>query len=654
MVKDYFRKAGLPEPADEDIIVTEGTFGDSRRVQIQVSEQMPTWFMAMVGVRELSTPAASTAEESVGQIEISMILDISGSMGRNNRLVNLKPAAKSFVDQIFDSAEADKVSISIIPYSTQVGLSDDLAGYFDITGEHNYSNCIEFDSVAGDFNTTTVSLAGSGRTYQRNGHFDPFYRARPTRLLNCRDTANAEILPFSGDRDALKAKIDSLSADGNTSIDIGMKWGAALLDPSMQAVMDGMIAAGSRPADFGDRPYTYDNGEVLKIIVLMTDGANTTEYRLVDEYDSGDSRLYTNTWYLSNYPTSKNQFSYYDPQRAGGKYYSFRTDSWRSQPYGDASGDYGDAVLMTWPEVWDTMSIRYFADNIAYDATNSSGVRNHFRYDTKTSISSTKDSITSDMCDATKAQGVKDLFDRLRGAVGRPEPAAGLRQLGLQLLRGRRARYPGSLLRHRQLDQQAEADPLMARVIPSLGAWLRRKAREEDGTATIPFIIFLPFFMLLIMSALEMGTLMLRHVMLERALDLSVRDLRLGIWNDPTHDEFKRVVCNRAGVLPDCMNVMVVELRPVSTITWEPLAAGPVCVDRAEPMLPEDFPEFEDGEGDEMMLIRACVKFDPLFPTTGARVPSAERQYGGLRVGLDHRFRERTRVGKLICRFTPV
>ncbi len=56
----------------------------------------------------------------------------------------------------------------------------------------------------------------------------------------------------------------------------------------------------------------------------------------------------------------------------------------------------------------------------------------------------------------------------------------------------------------------------------------RRRSPEEDGTATIPFLLFLPFFMMLVISSLEMGMLMLRHVMLERALDMSVRDLRLG------------------------------------------------------------------------------------------------------------------------------
>lgn len=151
--------------------------------------------------------------------------------------------------------------------------------------------------------------------------------------------------------------------------------------------------------------------------------------------------------------------------------------------------------------------------------------------------------------------------------------------------------------------------------------WICRKVREEDGTATIPFIIFLPFFMLLVMSSLEMGTVMLRHVMLERALDMSVRDLRLGDLPGITHEDFKRLVCNRAGVIPDCMNVLLVELRPVSTQTWEPLASGPVCVDRAEPIKPVT--TFDPGKGDEMMLIRACAKFDPIFPTSGlgSRLP---------------------------------
>ncbi|HQU67922.1 MAG TPA: pilus assembly protein [Albidovulum sp.] len=155
----------------------------------------------------------------------------------------------------------------------------------------------------------------------------------------------------------------------------------------------------------------------------------------------------------------------------------------------------------------------------------------------------------------------------------------------------------------------------MATLMSRLKLRFARAAREEDGAATIPFLLFLPFFMMLVISSLEMGVLMLRHVMLERSLDLSVRDLRLGTFTG-TYTDFKRLICNRAGIIPNCMTTVVIELRPVSTVTWAPLSSGAICVDRANPLVPLGNP-FEKGAGDELMLVRACAKFDPIVPTTG-------------------------------------
>ncbi len=410
VVKEHFLKAGLTPPADEDIIVSENTSGDSVTVKLQTLEQLPTWFMGLAGIKELSIPVAATARQGLGQIEISLVLDVSGSMERNSRLVNLKPAAKSFVDRIFESAAADRVSISIVPYSTQVALSDDLARYFKLTGEHGYSNCIEFDEALGDFATTALQF-GFGyedRMYQRNGHFDPFHTSSPPSLLNCRNSANVAMMPFSGDREALKTHIEGLTAGGNASLDIGMKWGAALLDPSMQHVVDGMVTEGRLPSAFSERPYPFDAGEVLKIIVLMADGANTTEYRLKDEYALGDSRLYSNTWYQASDPRNLSQYSYYDPNRAGDdKYFSFRTGTWRSEPYGDLQGDKGEAVRMTWQEVWAAMSVRYFADEIVHAATGSTSERDFFRTEPVEAHSATKDGVTAELCALAKAQNVR-------------------------------------------------------------------------------------------------------------------------------------------------------------------------------------------------------------------------------------------------------
>lgn len=143
----------------------------------------------------------------------------------------------------------------------------------------------------------------------------------------------------------------------------------------------------------------------------------------------------------------------------------------------------------------------------------------------------------------------------------------------------------------------------------------RCAARDESGSATIPFVMMMPMFIILVLSSLEMGMVMIRHVMLERALDMSVRELRLGLWVNPTNQQLKSRICNYAGLIPNCNNALLVELRPVSKTTWQPLSSGPVCVDRALAVQPVT--EFVAGGSNEMMLIRACAKFVPMFPLTG-------------------------------------
>lgn len=149
------------------------------------------------------------------------------------------------------------------------------------------------------------------------------------------------------------------------------------------------------------------------------------------------------------------------------------------------------------------------------------------------------------------------------------------------------------------------------------GFWRRllRRGRGEDGNSTIEFVIIFPVFMVLFVSAFEAGMLMVRQVMLDRATDISVRALRLGTWPDPDQDQLKRNVCNIAGILPDCMNNMLIELTPVSTQTWAPLPSNPTCVDKDANMQPVT--TFNGGQQNQMMLVRVCALAKPIFPTTG-------------------------------------
>jgi len=156
---------------------------------------------------------------------------------------------------------------------------------------------------------------------------------------------------------------------------------------------------------------------------------------------------------------------------------------------------------------------------------------------------------------------------------------------------------------------------VIAMTFSTFLARCRRFARAEQGAVTIPFVLFVPVFMLFILCSMELGFVMMRHVMLERALDLTVRDLRLGRVANPTHDAILTRLCGYSAFIGDCEHTVLLELRPIAKNTWTPFDIGPTCVDRDAAVQPVT--EFAAGTSDELMLVRACAKVRPLMPTTG-------------------------------------
>lgn len=144
---------------------------------------------------------------------------------------------------------------------------------------------------------------------------------------------------------------------------------------------------------------------------------------------------------------------------------------------------------------------------------------------------------------------------------------------------------------------------------------LRRLWRSEEGSAVIPFVMFVPVFIAMVVSTFELGVLMLRQVMLERGLDMAVREVRLGTWPEPTHDWLKARVCALSVFLPDCNASLVIEMVPVSKVTWD-LPPGQIqCVDKSKDFKP--LVDFLPGGGDQLMLLRACIKLNTFFPNFG-------------------------------------
>lgn len=442
VVVDYLKKEGLDqylvgEPKVEPNVCgsTAVTIEGYRRVEASAQMDVGMHFMQWWDVDSISSAATSVAEEAIDDVEISLVLDVSGSMNSYNRLTNLKKAAKNFVQEMSDKTEDGKLSISIVPYATQVSLPDYLMNELSLTGTNPYGNCINFEET--DFNSTTFDL---NLTRERTMHFTHWsdYDRRPDNKLVyseiCETDENREIMLLQKDPEVLKQKIESFKAGGNTSIELGLKWGITLLDESFQPVVAN-LAGTEVPAEFSRRPHTYASGDAMKVLVLMTDGANTTQYQINPPYRSGSSDIWWND--------DQEMYSYYDKSQGNfiwddvpiltsisGQYGKWVRSSRQGHAYGEStyrrykcrsySGstcydvDYdthldlpepGSATELGWPDVWQSTT-RYRIYKMLRDTLGSSFAYDWY-YDAVTSTGpSTKDPRATTLCAQAKAKNI--------------------------------------------------------------------------------------------------------------------------------------------------------------------------------------------------------------------------------------------------------
>jgi len=180
---------------------------------------------------------------------------------------------------------------------------------------------------------------------------DPTY-ARPnySGVFCKQNTFNAVKLP-STDPATIKANINALQAQGNTSITLGMKWGATMLDPSMRTAYAQFIQSGKMPASQPGRPFDYTDPQAMKFIVLMTDGEHVAHTRVVDQYKYGPSGIFKSPndgEYSVRFITGR-------PPAAGtNQYYVPKTGTWQATPW-------NNGLEQQWQDIWKELKVSYVA-----------------------------------------------------------------------------------------------------------------------------------------------------------------------------------------------------------------------------------------------------------------------------------------------------
>lgn len=413
---------------------------NSRTVTAEASVRSKNYFMSIMDDPYLDAMNISVAEQRIDNVEISLVLDISGSMKDNSKITNLKSAASEFIDTVLRYDTQNKISISIVPYNGQVNLGPQLISKYNVSYARGAS-AQPTTSYCLDLPPTTYSSTALSRTtplpqvpfvdhwtsVTRN---TTYYAPQTPNLENglytnmwCQPNAATYVSAFGNDATKLKAQINGLIAVGATSIDLGLKWGAALLDPASRSVITELATANHVPNYFSGRPGDYGDRETLKVIVLMTDGSNFEQERTGDAYRTGQTDIWKGN--------SDSNFSILHSYRLASKdsterckpFYVPHLNAWHARPWNgstpgnslcySASASISGATRQTWQQVWAAARSDWVAWHLyarAIGGTNSTNRSNAYttwkeNFRGYTDIDD-MDSRLNTVCSSAKAQGV--------------------------------------------------------------------------------------------------------------------------------------------------------------------------------------------------------------------------------------------------------
>jgi Flp pilus assembly protein TadG len=369
VVSDYFTKSGMTKYL-EGVTVSEGM--NFRNVVADAAAATDPYFLHLIGQDQLDAAGHSMAEQRINNVEIMLVLDVSGSMASNSKLTNLKAAANEFVDTVLSSDAEQKISVGLVPFNGQVNIGPDLRAKFTgLTDDPAVSNVNCVDMPASVYGSTALSTATS---MSMTAHADTYSSTnQTTSYVAYTDTnyaigynatynnGNVWCPPIAGNIirlpsqsiSGLQGQINGLSAVGATSINAGLKWGLALLDPSARTMYDQLIASGKMGAPLSGRPFDFTDTEAMKVIVLMTDGEHFAEERVNTAYKSGASPIYKSV--------NDGNYSIYHASYSGtSKYWVPHLGTWQSVPWTN-SAKTGTYTVQTWPQVWSSMRLSYVA-----------------------------------------------------------------------------------------------------------------------------------------------------------------------------------------------------------------------------------------------------------------------------------------------------
>lgn len=243
---------------------------------------MPTTLLNLSGISEIDISARAKVGCGAKKLELSMVMDVTGSMDRyaggKKKIDALKDASIEVISVFERNITAGATRVALVPFSEAVNVGQyaskvrgeipsgtsqnpGQAGYRFKNNKNQYktytiTDCVS-ERVGGHAAKDTLpSCSGSHCTQPVGLVYAPGGVCKPQN----------QFMPLSGDAQALRNAINSYQPDGYTAGHIGAAWGwYALLDSWGQFWPDSAATAA-------------DKDKLIKATIIMTDGEFNTQY----------------------------------------------------------------------------------------------------------------------------------------------------------------------------------------------------------------------------------------------------------------------------------------------------------------------------------------------------------------------------------------
>ena len=222
-------------------------------IKTAVTGDVSTYFYRVAGpaYQHIPVKPSSAVTYNLVNVEIGLVLDVTGSMAQNNKINDMKSAVTLMADILLPTTGPKNVKVGLAPYSAAANLGPYASA---ASGGKSKDGCVVERLSAGPRYSDAAPTAG-------------VFAVKGELLTNSEPYAcpKAKLEPMTDDHDTIVNTVNTYQPGGCTAGHIGITWGWNLISPKWSGI-------------WPKAPAPYNDGKTVKAVIVMTDGSFNTVY----------------------------------------------------------------------------------------------------------------------------------------------------------------------------------------------------------------------------------------------------------------------------------------------------------------------------------------------------------------------------------------